>query len=106
MAHVMSASDMLALGALGALARRGLAPGTDVAVVGFDDLPAAALPGVELTTLRQPVREIGRGVVDLVLERLGGAVDTPPRQTLLLPRLVVRSSTRPVPPTTTHTETH
>ncbi|GAB3708801.1 LacI family DNA-binding transcriptional regulator [Nocardiopsis oceani] len=94
---LVCASDMLALGALGALAQRGLTPGRDVAVVGFDDLPAAALPGVELTTLRQPIHEIGRGVVDLVLARLDHRSDTSPRQTLLRPKLVVRTSSRPEP---------
>ncbi|RCV52539.1 LacI family DNA-binding transcriptional regulator [Marinitenerispora sediminis] len=92
-------SDMIAIGCLGVLAERGLRPGRDVAVVGFDDLPAAALPGIDLTTLSQPLDEIGRGVVDLVLDQLGDSAPAPdrPRHRVLRPSLVVRSSSIPFP---------
>ncbi|MFC7331142.1 LacI family DNA-binding transcriptional regulator [Marinactinospora rubrisoli] len=92
-------SDMIAIGCLGVLAERGLRPGRDVAVVGFDDLPAAALPGIDLTTLSQPLGEIGREVVGLVLDQLGDRAPAPgrPPHRVLRPSLVVRASSTPFP---------
>lgn len=54
---VFALSDEMAFGAIAVLREQGLEPGRDVAVVGFDDHPAAAPFG--LTTVRQPVREMG-----------------------------------------------
>ncbi len=99
-------SDESAYGALRALADRGLRPGEDVAVVGFDDTPAARLPGVDLTSLSQPIDQIGREVVQMLLGLLG-AVETPPgpEHRLLRPTLVVRASSRPAGPApAAHTE--
>jgi len=92
-------SDTCAYGALRAVADRGLRPGRDVAVVGFDDTPVAGLPGVELTSVAQPVEEAGRLAVRLLLARLG-VIDAPESSTscLLRPSLTVRASTAPAPP--------
>src|SRR5690606_7259140 len=68
---VVCVSDLCAYGVLRALAERGLRPGHDVAVVGFDDTPAAALPGIELTSVAQPVEQVGQAVVRLMLAQLG-----------------------------------
>lgn len=90
-------SDQEALGALRALAERGMRPGHDVAVVGYDDTPAAALPGIDLTSIAQPVEEIGQVVMDMLLDLLeaGGPPAGPMPHRLLAPRLVIRSSTAP-----------
>lgn len=98
-------SDTVALGALRAVARRNLAPGRDVAVVGFDDTPFAALPGFELTSLSQPIEEAGRTVVRLLLKNLErrrsrpldsqDAAEIPVTNVLLRPTLVIRASTDP-----------
>jgi DNA-binding LacI/PurR family transcriptional regulator len=88
---IVCASDAFAIGALQAVRERGLAPGRDVAVVGFDDAPAAALPGIGLTSVRQPIDEAGEVVVQLVTDRLAD----PARSAdgvLLTPTLVVRAS--------------
>ncbi|TDE11791.1 LacI family DNA-binding transcriptional regulator [Jiangella asiatica] len=88
-------SDLSAYGALRAVAERGLRPGADVAVVGFDDTPAARLPGVELTSVSQPIEEVGRDAVHMLLGALG-VVEPPPGPAdhrLLRPTLVVRAST-------------
>jgi DNA-binding LacI/PurR family transcriptional regulator len=93
---VVCVSDLCAYGVLRALAERGLRPGHDVAVVGFDDTPAAALPGIELTSVAQPVEQVGHAVVRLLLAQLG--VLDPPDLTdhlLLRPTLTVRASTVP-----------
>jgi DNA-binding LacI/PurR family transcriptional regulator len=86
---IITVSDVLALGTLDALAQRGLTPGRDVSVVGFDDIPAAA--EARLTTVRQPAFEKGRraGVVLLEPE---AASET---EVLLPTELIVRASSGP-----------
>ena len=87
---VVGLSDVLALGVLDAVRSRGLVPGRDVSIAGFDDVPAAAEAG--LTTIRQPIAEKGRQVGMLLLDP-----DSSPRQILLPHELVVRASTGPAP---------
>ncbi len=89
---VLAFSDLMALGVLDALADRGLRPGRDVSVVGFDDIPEAA--GAGLTTVRQPTRDKGRIAGELLLD----TPEDPERRQVVLPtQLIVRSSTGPVP---------
>ncbi len=85
---IVGTSDVLALGALQAMASRGLRSPGDVSVCGFDDIPAAAEAG--LTTLRQPIAEKGRRVGELLLD-----ADATERQILLPIELVARSTTGP-----------
>jgi DNA-binding LacI/PurR family transcriptional regulator len=93
---VVCVSDLCAHGVLRALAERGLRPGHDVAVVGFDDTPAAALPGIELTSVAQPIEEVGRAAVRLLLAALGVLDERDlPGHLLLRPTLTVRASTVP-----------
>ncbi len=88
---VVAASDVLALGCFAAARQRGLEVGRDLAVVGFDDSPAAELAAPALTSVRQPLDEVGRSVVQIVVGQLSGA--TAPQQGVLLePSLVVRDS--------------
>lgn len=87
---LVGANDTMALAALQALRQRGLAVPHDVAVAGFDDEAAAAAdPTTPLTTVRQPIFELGvQGLVD-VLGQLRGE---PARDSVLPTRLVVRRS--------------
>ncbi|KIF66529.1 transcriptional regulator [Streptomyces sp. AcH 505] len=94
---VVAASDMLALGCYHALRERGAVPGRDVAVVGFDDSPTAALISPGLSTLAQPTEAVGRECVRLLLARMASPGRDPER-VLLEPSLVVRDSTPPYPP--------
>lgn len=92
---VVAASDTLAVGALQAARQRGLVPGRDVALVGFDDTPAARVLG--LSSVRQPIEAVGRAVIRALLARLpggppAGQADTEPTGRLLAPALVVRAS--------------
>jgi len=70
-------SDLMAVGALQAVRDRCLRPGHDVAVTGFDDSPLAALPGIDLTSVRQPLEQIGQDVVRLLLDRLASSSPSP-----------------------------
>ncbi|MFE0465157.1 LacI family DNA-binding transcriptional regulator, partial [Kitasatospora sp. NPDC058965] len=82
---VFVASDQMALGALRALRRRGLRVPDDVALIGFDDAPAAAKARPALTTVRQPVEELGIQAMELLHHG--------PSDPVVLPtRLVVRDS--------------
>jgi DNA-binding LacI/PurR family transcriptional regulator len=89
---VLAFSDVMALGVLDALAERGLLPGQDVSVTGFDDIPEAA--GAGLTTVRQPTSDKGRIAGELLLD---SPEDPTGRHVVLPTQLIVRSSTGPVP---------
>ena len=86
------ASDVVALGAIGALRAAGLDCPADVSIVGFDDIPLAAYFDPPLTTVRLPAFELGqaagRALLDRIAEREIAA------RTLLRTELVIRSSTR------------
>jgi DNA-binding LacI/PurR family transcriptional regulator len=86
---VFAASDLMAIGAMRALGEAGRTVPGDVAVVGFDDVPAAALTSPPLTTVAQNAGEAGRALVDLLTEQLAGAQ---PEPRVLPVQLVVRAS--------------
>ena len=86
---IVAASDLLALTAMRLLTAEGLSVPDDVAVVGFDDIPAASLANPPLTTVVQDAGVAGRRLVELLLARIRGE----PAQSVVLPtRLVVRRS--------------
>ncbi|HEV8229019.1 MAG TPA: LacI family DNA-binding transcriptional regulator [Candidatus Limnocylindria bacterium] len=90
---IFAQSDLLALGAIAALRARGLRVPDDVSVIGFDDIPVAQIFDPPLTTLRQPMREVGRIAARLVADRSAGARRTPTtRRHVLRAPLVVRGS--------------
>ena len=90
-AAVVCYNDVVAFGAMLALRARGLEPGRDVAVVGFDDIAEAALWHPPLTTVGVAPRRIGEEAARLLLDRIAQP-ERPPRQVILSPRLVVRAS--------------
>lgn len=96
---VFCASDVMAIGIIGALMRRGVRAPDDVSVVGFDDLDMAAHFVPALTTVHQPRPEIGQAAARLLLERMrmDPAERTAfPGPRLVLPtELVVRETTAP-----------
>ena len=82
----------MALAALQAIHDAGLQPGRDVAVVGFDDLEAAALAHPPLTTIRQDRQELGTLAATRAIELIEDP-DVTPQPTVLPVELVVRAST-------------
>ncbi|ABD26327.1 transcriptional regulator, LacI family [Novosphingobium aromaticivorans DSM 12444] len=86
---IFAASDLIAIGAMRALAEAGRSVPADVAVVGFDDIPAASLTTPPLTTIMQDTRLAGEALVDCVLGQVEGR---PPSPRILPARLVVRAS--------------
>jgi LacI family transcriptional regulator len=89
---IVAASDLMALAALQAIRDVGLQPGRDVAVVGFDDLEAAALAYPPLTTIRQDRQELGTTAATRAIELTQDRGATPP-PTILPVELVIRGST-------------
>jgi DNA-binding LacI/PurR family transcriptional regulator len=82
----------MAIGALSALGAKGLRVPQDVSLVGFDDIAEARLTAPPLTTLAQPIGEIGRRATEMVLERVSSKAPIPHRQVLLDVELVERES--------------
>jgi LacI family repressor for deo operon, udp, cdd, tsx, nupC, and nupG len=87
---IVTASDMMALGAIRAAREQGLSVPGDVSVVGFDDSPLIAFTDPPLTTIRQPA--MGQAAVRALLEEIGGT-PAPHSEFVFLPELVVRGST-------------
>jgi len=88
---VFAASDLMAAGALQALRAAGRRIPDDVAVVGFDDSPLAATTEPPLTSVRQPIEEMGREMVRLLIESME-RTDPIPRHVVLGTELVRRAS--------------
>jgi DNA-binding LacI/PurR family transcriptional regulator len=88
---LFAASDLMAAGALNVLRAAGRAVPDDVAVVGFDDSPLAAATEPPLTSVRQPIEEMGRELVRLLAESLERSHRVH-RRVLLSTELVPRAS--------------
>jgi DNA-binding LacI/PurR family transcriptional regulator len=86
-------NDLLALGAMHAIHRRGLRVPEDVAVIGTDDIVESSYSTPTLTTVAQDVSEIASLSVDVLLERIGAGSDEPPREVAASFSLKVRQST-------------
>ncbi|MCJ1671789.1 MULTISPECIES: LacI family DNA-binding transcriptional regulator [unclassified Rathayibacter] len=91
---LFAANDLVALGLLQALAVDGrmLVP-DEIALIGFDDISFAAAAAVPLSSMRQPSSVIGRTALRVLLEEAADP-ELIPRQTVFLPELVARASTR------------
>ena len=88
---ILTLSDMLALVTLRVLRDRGLEPGKDVAVVGFDNLLMGSYSIPRLTTLDCSYPELAKELVGMLLERINGYSGSP-RHKLLPCKLVCRES--------------
>lgn len=88
---VFAASDLMAVGALRALKNRGRSVPSDVAIVGFDDSHAARLTDPQLTTMRQPMEEMGRSLARVLLEQLSYP-EKRPASLVIATELIVRDS--------------
>jgi LacI family transcriptional regulator len=89
---VFAHNDLTAAGVLAGLRKAGRTVPDDVAVVGFDDIPLAACTQPPLTTIHQPLREMGETAARQLLAHLAGT--PPPEEPVIVPTsLVVREST-------------
>jgi len=89
-------NDKTAVGALAAATARGLRVPADLSVTGFDDIDLAQATSPMLTTVRQPLAEMGRMAVSLLIRLLEGH-QVEARHVELATDLIIRASTGPVP---------
>jgi LacI family transcriptional regulator len=95
---LMAFDDMSAFGAIRALGKAGVRVPEDCSVMGFDDVPPAALSLPSLTTVRQPMEAMGSAAAGIVLDAIDAAADEQEFTAIhrkMAPELVVRESTRP-----------
>lgn len=85
-------NDISAIGAISVLRQAGLRVPEDVSVVGFDDIQSAAFQNPGLTTVRQPLRKMGKIAAETLLRRIGGH-DSAACTITVQPELVVRGTT-------------
>jgi LacI family transcriptional regulator len=88
-------NDITAIGAIRALKDEGLVVPEDVSVVGFDDIQSAAYTTPSLTTVHQPLLEMGMRGAHVLLERIAKREVEYPTEIVMAPELVVRESTGP-----------
>jgi DNA-binding LacI/PurR family transcriptional regulator len=89
----LSFNDIAAIGCIRALHDVGLRVPEDVSVVGFDDIKEAAFQTPSLTTIRQPLHQMGALAVRTLLQQLGGTNGNGPPQIAVEPELIIREST-------------
>ncbi len=86
-------NDIAAIGAIRALHEAGIRVPQDVSVVGFDDVGSAPFRTPSLTTIRQPLREMGKVAAESLLKRISNPKAEYPGRVLMQPELVIREST-------------
>lgn len=88
---IVACNDLMAFGAMSAAQERGLVVGKDLSVTGFDNTPMAEYSHPPLTTVNQPIYQIGSMVCEMLVKRIRGEMKEV-EQTLLTPSLIVRQS--------------
>jgi DNA-binding LacI/PurR family transcriptional regulator len=88
-------NDISAIGAIRALKDVGCSVPGDVSVVGFDDIQSAAYSTPSLTTVRQPLFEMGRRGAEVLLDRIANREKDYPGEIVMAPEFIVRESTGP-----------
>jgi LacI family transcriptional regulator len=90
---IFAFNDLMAMGALQTIHRLGLRVPDDVAVIGFDGVALAEHTSPPLSTIEQPIPEMGKRVVALLLDRINGDAPRQGRTVIVEPRLITRAST-------------
>ena len=93
---IFASNDLMALGAMEFLRDSGLRIPEDMSLVGFDDIPQMSIAHPKITTVHQPLDEMARTAVKLLLERLENP-DSPAQRVTLETHLVIRDSSGPAP---------
>lgn len=92
---IVALNDYMAMGAMAAIQNKGLVPGEEIAVTGFDDNPIVQYLRPSLTTVQQPIWDIGQKVIEMLVYQLEEGKLPDPLCTLIPPRLIVRQSSQP-----------
>lgn len=91
---IFAANDHSAFGAIEAIRSRGLSIPEDISIIGFDDVPEAQHLIPSLTTVRQPLEQMGQIAVKSLLEQIENQ-SPPPQRVTLATQLIIRDSCRP-----------
>jgi DNA-binding LacI/PurR family transcriptional regulator len=91
---IFAGNDGIAIPVLEAARDMNVSVPEQLSVIGFDDIPAAAMLSPQLTTIRQPLSEIGMEATRMLIARIAGE-DVPIETKYLAPTLILRSSTAP-----------
>jgi DNA-binding LacI/PurR family transcriptional regulator len=94
---LISFNDIAAIGAIRAFRDHNIRVPEDVSIVGFDDIQGAAYHNPSLTTIRQPLNNMGITAARILLQRLRGMKEYP-EQIAIVPELIIRESTLPPNP--------
>jgi LacI family transcriptional regulator len=94
---IFAANNLMVIGVMKAIRDLGLACPEDVSVACFDDFPWSSVFKPQLTTVTQPVQEIGEQAARMLLDRLAGSRDEPPRRIMLRGTLAIRDSCHAIP---------
>jgi LacI family transcriptional regulator len=90
---VFAMNDQIALGVIQGLRESNLRIPEDVAVIGFDNIPMAAFPEVQLSTISQPKTEMGKTAMEVLWRLIQGGTESKPEQILLPTQLIIRKTT-------------
>jgi DNA-binding LacI/PurR family transcriptional regulator len=90
---IMCFNDISAIGAIRAIQDAGLRVPEDISVIGFDDIISAGYYKPSLSTVRQPLLEMGRRGAELLLDRIAHTSKSYPAEVIMQPELIVREST-------------
>ncbi len=93
---IIAITDLVAIGVMNEAERRGLLVGRDLSVIGHDDTPLGQYLRPALTTIRQPIIEIGQALINQLESLLNKTQPAQPRQ-LIAPHLIARESCGPAP---------
>jgi len=93
---VACGNDLLALGVVAGLVRRGVRVPHQVSVIGFDNIEMAQQSPLPLTTIHQPKAELGRVATNLLLDEALRGAEHAHREVVFQPELIVRETTRPL----------
>jgi LacI family transcriptional regulator len=94
---IFASNDLSAFGAIAAAHECNLRVPDDISVIGFDDIPQASFVYPKLTTVRQPLEQMGRDAVKMLLEQVEDQ-SRPPQRVALATQLVIRNSCRSYQP--------
>lgn len=92
---IVALNDYMAMGAMAAIQKQGLTPGKEIAVTGFDDNPIVRYLRPSLTTVQQPIWDIGQKVIEMLVYQLEEGKMPEPICSLIPPKLIIRQSSLP-----------
>ena len=93
---IFACNNFLAIGALKTLHTAGVAVPGDISIAAFDDLPASIMVDPFLTAAAQPAYEMGQRATQLLINRLGETIPSPPQEIILPVAILRRQSIRPI----------